>query len=88
MIALADNPLQEVDRLMAQTYAQAFRDGMSRLESDAWWIGPFKVRCVVVRKPVRGKMTYVRRLTVDGKACGHNDLCWQLRRWQGSHRCS
>lgn len=78
-IVLAERPEQELERLMNQSLVTAAAQQMRRFESDIWWLGKHRVRCVVVRKPVRGKTTYVRTLQVDGRACGLNDLRWQLR---------
>jgi hypothetical protein len=78
-IRLADNHELEIDQLMAQTLAFAIQHQSRHVESDFWNIGGLKVQCVVVRKPVRKKLTYVRYLHADGWRMSKNALLWKLR---------
>lgn len=79
MITVADSWELEVDQLMHLTLVQALKLQARWYEGDFWNIGGKKVRCVVKRKLVRGKLTYVRLLEADGWRMSKNALLYKLR---------
>lgn len=75
MIILADSPEQEVAGLRARTLRFAADHGARNVESELYEYGDGNtVKCIVVERAVRGRLTMYTFWEANGRRVGINEL--------------